>query len=141
MLLQSFNPKLADDEPQLEGAEAFAERDLPVHVVDGEARVLVLEVQRLDVEGTVQCVAVLHPSRAREKEIRPLMLKRSKLFPSIGHSPHGSAVEVHHHPLAGVEGDGVRELDARQPAPELGADEGGAGVGRVHVQPKVLLLT
>ena len=38
-----------------------------------------------------------------------------------------------HEPLAGVEGDGVGELDAFHPLPELGTDEGGASVGSVHV--------
>lgn len=55
------------------------------------------------------------------------------------HSPHGSAVEVNHHPLAWVEGERVSALDAFEPAPELRANEGGAGVGGVHVQPHLLL--
>ena len=39
-------------------------------------------------------------------------------------SPHRSAVKVDHQPLAGVEGDGVGELDAFHPLSKLGTHEG-----------------
>lgn len=52
--------------------------------------------------------------------------------------PHGGAVKVHHHPLGGVEGERVGEFDAVEPVAELGAQEGRAGVGGVHVQPQLL---
>ena len=45
-----------------------------------------------------------------------------------------------HEPLAGVECDGVCELDPLHPAPELGTHEGRARVRRVHVEPQLLLL-
>ena len=45
-----------------------------------------------------------------------------------------------HEPLAGVEGDGVRELYSLHPAPELGTHEGRARVRRVHVKPQLLFL-
>ena len=54
--------------------------------------------------------------------------------------PHGRAVKVDHQPLAGVEGDGVRELNSFHPLPELGAHEGRTCVGGVHVEPELLLL-
>ena len=56
------------------------------------------------------------------------------------HSPHCGAVEVDHQPLAGVEGDGVGELDAFHPLSKLGTHEGGTSVGSVHVQPELFLL-
>ena len=56
------------------------------------------------------------------------------------HSPHCGAVEVDHQPLAGVEGDGVGELDAFHPLSKLGTHEGGASVGSVHVKPELFLL-
>ena len=57
-----------------------------------------------------------------------------------GNSPHCSAVKVDQQPLAGVEGDGVGELDAFHPLSKLGTHEGGASVGSVHVQPELFLL-
>ena len=71
-----------------------------------------LQVQRVDVERPVERPAVP--------------------------DPHGRAVEVHHEPLAGVEGQAVRVLDALHPPAELGADEGGPGVGGVDVEPHLL---
>jgi hypothetical protein len=41
-------------------------------------------------------------------------------------------------PLVRVEVEGVDQLDAVEDGPVLGADEGAAGVGGVHVQPDVL---
>lgn len=54
--------------------------------------------------------------------------------------PHGGAVKMHHHPFGRVESYRVREVDSRQPFPELGAYESCAGVGGVHVEPKLLFL-
>ena len=56
------------------------------------------------------------------------------------YSPHCRAVKVDHQPLAGVEGDGVGELDAFHPLSKLGTHEGRASVGRVHMEPELLLL-
>jgi hypothetical protein len=55
------------------------------------------------------------------------------------HVPHGGAIEVHHEPLGRVERDRVDPLDALQPYPVLGTDEGAPGVGGVHVEPQELV--
>ncbi len=52
--------------------------------------------------------------------------------------PHSGAIEVNHEPLGGVEGQAVGILDASHPGPELRADEGRSGVGRIHMQPHLL---
>ena len=59
--LQAGDTIVPDDKPELESSEPLAQRHLPVHVVDGQARVFVLEVQRLHVEGFMQGAAVFHP--------------------------------------------------------------------------------
>ena len=77
--LQPGNPVVAQDEPELQRPEPLAERYLPVlkqnnlllfsfpfkwlphHIVNGEAGVLVLQVERLHVEGAVERAGVLHP--------------------------------------------------------------------------------
>jgi len=84
-----------------------------MHEVHRHARVLVLQIQGLHIEGPVHRGAVAHPQRG--------------------------GIEVHHQPLGRVEGDRVRPLDAAQPGAELRADEGAAGVRRVHVEPQVVL--
>lgn len=115
MSLQTLNAKGTQDEPHLEGTEATTQRNLPVHKVDGHARVLVLQIQRFHIEGAMHGGAVAHP--------------------------HGSRIKVHHQPLGGIEGNGIGSLDATQPGAELGADEGAASVGSIHVQPQIVLPT
>jgi len=78
------------------------------------ALLLVLEVERVDVEGVDQPGGVLEP--------------------------HGGAVEVDQHPLVRVEVERVCFVDAAHQRSELGTDEGRACVGGVHVQPDALLL-
>lgn len=56
----------------------------------------------------------------------------------LPHSPEASTVEVHHHPLGGIEGEGIGVLDALQKPPELGAQEGRACVRSVDVEPQPL---
>ena len=65
----------------------------------------------------------------------------SKIFVwhSFRVSPHRGAVEVHHEPLWRVESETVGELNAVHPDPELRADEGGPGVGGIHVEPHLLI--
>lgn len=53
--------------------------------------------------------------------------------------PHCGAVKVDEQPFVRVKVKGVRLLDAFHEVAVLGADEGGAGVRRVHVQPDVVL--
>ena len=53
--------------------------------------------------------------------------------------PHRCAVEVHHQPFGGIKRDTIDELDALKPRAELGADEGGARVRGVHVQPHLFI--
>ena len=57
----------------------------------------------------------------------------------ISNAPHGSAVEVNHHPLGGVEGEGVGVLDAGHEVSKLWAHEGGPGICGVNVHPQLLL--
>lgn len=113
--LQTLDAKRAQHEPHLEGAKASTQRDLPVHKVDGHAGVLVLQIQRLHIEGAMHCGAVAHP--------------------------HCRRIEVHHQPLGGIEGDRIDALDAAQPGAKLRTDERAARVRRIHVKPQIILAT
>ena len=55
--------------------------------------------------------------------------------------PHGRAVKVNHHPFGWVKGERLRMFDAIHHVTIFRADEGGAGIGSVDVQPDVLVLT
>lgn len=83
--LQTGNAVGPHDEPQLETAEAAAQRDTPVAVVDGAVGVAVLEVERVDDEGGGEADTVTHPE--------------------------GGAVEAGQQPLVGVCVEGVGVLD------------------------------
>ena len=47
---------------------------------------------------------------------------------------------MNHEPFRGVESNAVRILNARHPLSELGTDEGRPSIGRVYVEPEVLVL-
>ncbi|GAW25135.1 putative aromatic-L-amino-acid decarboxylase [Rosellinia necatrix] len=105
----------ADDEPDLEAAEAAAEGDLPVAVVGDEAAVGVgvLEDGEAHAQGVGQPGAVAHVQQA--------------------------AVEVDEQPLVHVDVVAVEAREHGRQVLVLGAHERGAGVGRVHVHPDLAL--
>lgn len=83
--LQTGNAVGPHDEPELEAAEAAAQRDAPMAVVYGAVGVAVLEVERVDDEGGGQADTVTHPE--------------------------SGAVEAGQQPLVGVRVEGVGVLD------------------------------
>ncbi len=56
-------------------------------------------------------------------------------------SPHGCAVEVHHHPLRGIEGERLGVFYARHEVAKLGAYESRAGIGSIYVHPDIFRST
>lgn len=111
--LQTLDAKRAQHKPHFERPKAPTQWYLPVHEVDSDAGVLVLQIQRLHVERAMHCGAIAHPHRRR--------------------------IEVHHQPLGGIEGNRVHALDAAQPGAKLRADERAARISRIHVQPQIVL--
>lgn len=111
MRAQTAHAVAAQDEPQLEGAEAAAERDLPVAVVGDEVRVgeLVAQVRGLDAEGRDEVGAGPHP--------------------------HGGAVKRREQPLVRVEIEGVEVGERRRKVLVFFEDERGAGKRGVDVHP------
>ena len=76
--LESRNPVVTENKPKLECAKPFAQRNLPMlnkeslnqmiycfthHVVNSQASVLVLEIQGLNIECSVQRPTVLNPRK------------------------------------------------------------------------------
>lgn len=136
--LQSLDAVRAQDEPHLQCPEAFAQRDLPVHVVNGLARILVLQVQWLHVERAMDSTTVLHPHGGT---VKVDLFERQKKKKAL-HKVHPNNQEVtYHKPLGRIERNRVRVVDALQPCPEFGADKCTAGICSIHVQPQVELAT
>lgn len=114
--LQAADAVGAQDEPQLERAEAAAEGDLPVAVVGDElvVAVLVAQVVRLDAEGVDEVAALADPD--------------------------GGAVKGREHPLVRVEVEGVEVGDGLGQGLVFVQEERGAGVGCVDVDPDLAWL-
>ena len=106
----------AQDEPQLEGAEPAAERDLPVAEVDDGA----------GVGGRVAQVLREDRQRAGERG-------------AVG-DPEEGRVEAGEQPLVRVGGVAVGPLDAGLQRAQLRDDGADPGVGGVDVQPDAVLL-
>lgn len=98
--------------------------------------ILVLEVYRVDVEGSVKRLAVLDPA-TKQPAHRSIA---STIGGSRDYLPQSRAVEVDHQPFARIEGERVGVLHSLHPVAELRANERAAGVGRVDVQPQSVLL-
>ena len=64
----------------------------------------------------------------------------SNLAKSV-YKPHCAAVEMDHHPLGRIEGEGLRMLNTDHVLPELWTDEGGSRVSCVYVHPYAFRLT
>ena len=105
------SPYVAQHEPELERAEAAAQRDLPVAVVDDRARL----------RRSVAQVLRDHAQRADQRR-------------AIPHVERGQ-VEVREQPLVRVEDVGVRVLQAGVDEAQLLADRGAAGERPVDVKP------
>lgn len=86
MFLEIFNAIQSQHEPQLESSEPTSQRDLPVAVVGRGALLVVLQVQRVDIER------VYNPARLFE--------------------PHCGAIEVNQHPFVRVEVKGICFFDS-----------------------------
>ena len=114
VILQALDAVVADDEPELEGAEPAAQRHLPVAIIDDRARLgrLISEVLRQHAQGL--------------DERRP-----------VG-NVEAVAVEIGEQPLVRVEGVGIGQLEPVEEVAELRAEGGGAGHGAVHVQPETV---
>ena len=108
---QALGAVPAQDEPELEGPEPPAQRDMPVAVVD----------DRAGFGGRVAQVLGQHGEGL------------DQLGP-VG-DPEGVAVEPGEKPLVRVEAVGVGQLHAGMGPAQFGADRGGPGVGGVDVQP------
>ena len=115
VVAQSLHAVVADHEPELEGAEAAAQGDVPVAVVDDGARL----------GGCVAQVLGEHAQRVDQAL-------------AVGHV-EAVAVEVGEHPLVRVEAVAVGLLQAGVDPAEFGAQASGAGHGRIHVQPDAVL--
>lgn len=111
MRLQALDAVGANDEPDLEAAEAPTEGDLPVAVVGHEARVGVVVAQ--DGEGDAQGLDE----------------------PAALADPEHAAVKVGQEPLVQVGVEAVEAVKVRGQVLVLGADEGDARVGGVDVDP------
>src|SRR6516165_2534628 len=88
MVLQALNPIMANHEPELQGAEAAAEGNLPVAVIKHRSRGggLVLQIFRKDAERLDEGGAIGHPEAV--------------------------AVEIGEHPFVRIEGIAVRQFHA-----------------------------
>ena len=102
-----------DHEPELQRPEPAPELDPPVPVVVHPALQTGLQVFRHDGEGPDEGLGV--PDEV------------------------GRAVEVGEHPLVGIEHEGVRVFDPAAHPPELGEDQGRPRVGRIHMEPDVVV--
>ena len=105
-------PSCAQQEPELERAEAAAQRDAPVAQVAHEAVLRGAQVARVGAHHAHQVLGVAHVV--------------------------GGEVEAGAHPLVRVEDDGVGALDALPHPAVLGADHRRAGERRVDVQPQAV---
>lgn len=115
--LQPRHAVAAQHEPHLEGAEAAAQRDLPVAVVGDEPAVAV----RVAVDVQLGPERLLEPG-------------------AVGHE-HARGVEVGQQPLVHVEVEGVevRQVVHAYGLLRLGRHEGGPGVRGVDVHPDLAL--
>ena len=100
------------------------------HVINGQPRIFMLEIQRLNVECIVQTSAVFHPENTA--------FKNSWSLRKVILLPHGRAVKMYHQPLGGVECNAVCIFDAFKKIPKFRADKGRPCVGRIHVKPHLL---
>ena len=102
MVLQAFHAIVADHEPQLQRAEAAAELNVPVAIVDHRARFrgLVAQVFRQNAQRLDERLAV--------------------------GDPEAVAVEVGEHPLMRIEVVAVGEFDSVLQMAELRAERGRA---------------
>lgn len=114
--LQAADAVGAQDEPQLERAEAAAQGDLPVAVVSDElvVAVLVAQVVRFDAEGVDEVAALADPD--------------------------GGAVKGREHPLVRVQVEGMEVGDGFGQGLVFVEDERGSGVGCVDVDPDLAWL-
>lgn len=112
--LEALDAEAPEHEPQLEGAEAAAQGDLPVAVVGDELVVaeLVPQVGGLDAQGLDE--------------------------PGAAADPDGGAVKGGEHPLVRVEAEGVEGLKGRGEVLVLVEEEGRPRVGGVDVDPDLV---
>ena len=67
MLLQAVDAVRAYDEPQLQRSESSAQRHLPMHVINGHARVLMLQKQWRHRKCLQEWYARFHPQACAVK--------------------------------------------------------------------------
>jgi len=98
MELQAFHPVMADDKPEFQGAEASAELNVPVTVVEDFSRFggLVAQIFRKNGKGMDQVAPVGHPEAV--------------------------AVEIGEQPLVGIETEAVGKFKSVAEMAELGAE-------------------
>src|SRR5260370_6226510 len=115
MVLQSFDPVIADDEPKLECAKAAPELDVPVAIINDSAgfRCPVAQVLRQDRKRSDQVLSV--------NDVKAV------------------AIEVGEHPFVRVEAVAVVEFHTIVNESEFRAERGRATHGGVHVQTETVV--
>ncbi len=115
VVLQSFPAVVAQDEPELEAAEAAAERNLPVAVIDHSARLgrPVAQIFRQNGQGADEGATVA--------------------------DEHAVAVKIGEHPLVRIGAVAVGELQSLLDIAEFGAEGGGAAHRPVDMKPEPVL--
>ena len=109
VVLQSVYTVITDDEPEFKSAEAATQRYTPMPVIDGFARVSVLQENWIDSHGLSQLEVIANP--------------------------HSGTVKVSEKPLVGVRIERHGVFDTLQQVFELWADECIASVSCINVEP------
>merc|ERR1711963_263854 len=105
MSLKAFNSIISDNKPKFQSYESFAQRNLPVHVINRQTRIFMLKVQRVHIECIVQTSAILHP--------------------------HSSAVKMDHKPFRRVKSNTVSVFDTLHKSSQFWTHESRTCIGGI----------
>src|ERR1700735_5147629 len=114
--LQSFHSIVLNDEPQFQGTKSAAQRDVPVAVIEDPSCFagLIAQIFGCDAEAVSQSFTVS--------------------------DVEAGAVEIREHPFVRVETIAIGEFEGVLKVTKLRAQRGGAGHGRIHMQPDAMFL-